>query len=164
MAGFPDIRLYKSDYTAEEAKNISKEKGSIVFSTKTKRLYVAKEQFGSNVQDILWNPDADNKKYKIEVKQVDPKFNVTLCFNDNDKSIYVTAFDKASQKQKTTRVAKYGTTIDDIKIKENVLAKNTVTGKDEVIINKGDSIQDAVQILARQFEKNFVWKEWQDEN
>ena len=71
MAGFPDIRLYKSDYTAEEAKNISKEKGSIVFSTKTKRLYVAKEQFGSNIQDILWKPDTDNRKFKLEINKDD---------------------------------------------------------------------------------------------
>lgn len=158
MAGFPDIRLYKSDYTAEEAKNISKEKGSIVFSTKTKRLYVAKEQFGSNIQDILWKPDADNKKYEIEVKQVDPKFNITLCFDDKNKEISV------KSQGKTTKVASYKVDLDTLRIKQNVLAKNTVTEEDEIIIEKGDSVQNAVQILARQFEKNFVWKEWQDEN
>lgn len=158
MAGFPDIRLYKSDYTAEEAKNISKEKGSIVFSTKTKRLYVAKEQFGSNIQDILWRPDADNKKYEIEVKQVDPKFNITLCFDDKNKEISV------KSQGKTTKVASYKVDLDTLRIKQNVLAKNTVTEEDEIIIEKGDSMQNAVQILARQFEKNFVWKEWQDEN
>lgn len=158
MAGFPDIRLYKSDYTAEEAKNISKEKGSIVFSTKTKRLYVAKEQFGSNIQDILWRPDVDNKKYEIEVKQVDPKFNITLCFDDKNKEISV------KSQGKTTKVASYKVDLDTLKIKQNVLAKNTVTEEDEIIIEKGDSVQNAVQILARQFEKNFVWKEWQDEN
>lgn len=158
MAGFPDIRLYKSDYTAEEAKNISKEKGSIVFSTKTKRLYVAKEQFGSNIQDILWKPDVDNKKYEIEVKQVDPKFNITLCFDDKNKEISV------KSQGKITKVASYKVDLDTLRIKQNVLAKNTVTEEDEVIIEKGDSVQNAVQILARQFEKNFVWKEWQDEN
>ena len=158
MAGFPDIRLYKADYTAEEAKNISKEKGSIVFSTKTKRLYVAKEQFGSNIQDILWKPDVDNKKFKLEVKQIDPKFNITLCFDDKNKEISVTT------QGKTTKVASYRFDADNIRIKENVLAKSYKTDTDEVIIEKGDSIQNAVQILARQFEKNFVWKEWQDEN
>lgn len=158
MAGFPDIRLYKSNYTADEAKNISKEKGSIVFSTVTKRLYVAKEQFGSNIQDILWKPDADNQKYDIEVKQVDSRFNVTLRFDDKNQEISIIT------QGKTTKVASYKADVDNLKIKADVKAKNTVTEQDEVIINKGDSIQNAVQILARQFEKNFVWKEWQDEN
>lgn len=156
MAGFPDIRLYKSNYTPEEAIEVSKEKGSIVFSTKTKRLYVDKQQFGSNIQDILWKPDANNNKYKVEFKQVNPKNDFTICFNENDKAIYVT------KDNKTTRVAKYGVSIDDIRIKQDVLAKNTQTEKDEVIIKKGDTIQTAVEVLARQFEKNFVWKEWQD--
>ena len=67
----PDIRLYKSKYTAEEANKVSQEKGSIIFSTLTKRIYVDKQQYGSNVQDIKWKADTEKDKYTLQIQQVD---------------------------------------------------------------------------------------------
>lgn len=156
MAGFPDIRLYKSDYTAAEAKNISQEKGSIVFSTKTKRLYVAKHQFGADIQDILWKSDVENKKYTLEIQKVDSTQNFSIIWNDNEKAGYV------KKDGKTSKFASINVDVTNIKLNKDVKAKSTVTQKDEVILHKGDNLQKAVEVLARQFEKNFVWMEWND--
>lgn len=159
MSGFPDIRLYKSNYTAEEATSISKEKGSIVFSSATKRLYVGKLQYGSDIQDIKWTPDNEHKKYTLEIQKVDPTKNISILWdnNENQQALYVT------QNNKKTKVASLVVDVTKIKTANDIKAKNLKTGIDEVIINKGTNVQEALQTLARQFENNFIWQDWQEE-
>ncbi|MBR4591501.1 MAG: hypothetical protein IKO36_12725 [Bacteroidaceae bacterium] len=154
MAGFPDIRLYKSNYTADESKRISKEKGSIVFSSATKRIYVGNEQYGSNIQDIKWTPDTQKEEYTLDINKVNKSDDISIKWCNSDKSLYVT------QNGQTEKILSLVVDVSDVKTTNKIYAKNLKTSKDEVIINENTNIQDALQTLARQFEQRFIWYEW----
>lgn len=156
MAGFPDIRLYKSNYKDDEAKKTSTDKGSVVFSSKTKRIYVDGLRYCGDVDDISWKHDTTTKNFSIDIKNVETAKSFSIIWSNTEQAAYTL------QNGKKTKVVSIEVDASKLLISKDIYAKNLKTQKDEKIISKNTDINTAVQILAREFENKFIWLEYSE--
>lgn len=161
MPRIPDIRLYKAAYSSEEAKEISKEKGSVVYSSKTKRVYVGGKQYGSCIQDIRWLPDTNKNEYTLQIERVEENDITSIKWNPNKAT--VTVSDKGKVNELSIAAA---INSQNIKIKGDITSRvlnynSPDFGNQYVTIKNGDSVSTALKKILDKLDETFTWTEFE---